>query len=93
MTKWTKILLGISLTAFAIACTGMLWGLALPLGAVFFGLFLIAKVLEKETALFDEEQRAHLGLARENNAPASRQEQGATKAVSGGSQRHAGAHS
>jgi hypothetical protein len=31
----------------------------LPLGAVFFGLFLIAKVLEKETQVYDEEHKAN----------------------------------
>ena len=31
----------------------------LPLGAVSFGLFLIAKVLEKETQAYDEEQKAN----------------------------------
>src|SRR6059036_1123975 len=30
---------------------------ALPAGAIFFGLFLIAKLLEKETAQYDAEQR------------------------------------
>jgi len=44
----------------------------LPLGAVFFGLFLISMVLEKEGSLYDQEQRATLaavstcGEAKEN---------------------------
>jgi len=32
---------------------------ALPLGAVFLGLFLIFRIFEKEAALYDEEQHAH----------------------------------
>ena len=35
----------------------------LPLGAVFFGLFLISKMLETETAAFDREQQAALAAA------------------------------
>jgi hypothetical protein len=55
MTKKTKVLLAISLTAFLFGSTGMLWGFGTPVGAIFFGLFLISKLLEKEDALFDEE--------------------------------------
>jgi ABC-type anion transport system duplicated permease subunit len=32
--------------------------LGLPVGAILFGLFLIAHVLEKESALYDEQNRA-----------------------------------
>jgi len=32
--------------------------LGLPVGAILFGLFLIAQVLEKESALYDEQKRA-----------------------------------
>ena len=35
----------------------------LPLGAVFFGLFLFSKLLEKETAAFDREREAALAAA------------------------------
>jgi hypothetical protein len=35
----------------------------LPLGAVFFGLFLLSKLLEKETAAFDREREAALAAA------------------------------
>ncbi len=31
---------------------------ALPVGAMLFGLFLIAQILEKESALYDEQRRA-----------------------------------
>jgi len=60
----TKLLLLISLTALLIGfATNVLWGIGLPLGAVLFGLFLIFKLLEKETAKFDEEQHLRLELA------------------------------
>lgn len=61
MTTLTKTLLAVSLTAFALGCTGFFLGL--PLGAVFFGLFMISKLLEKEAALFDQEQRVQLAQA------------------------------
>jgi len=63
MTKTTKILLAISLTAFALGCTDMLWGFGRPVGAIFFGLFMISKLLEKETALYDQEQKSRLAEA------------------------------
>lgn len=40
--------------------------LGLPIGAILLGLFLIAQVLEKESALYDEQNRA-LELAPERN--------------------------
>ena len=65
----TKFLLSISLTRLVIGLTtNVLWGIALPLGAVFFGLFLIFKLLEKESALFDEEQHLRLEYAAQNSA-------------------------
>jgi len=63
MTKTTKVLLAISLSAFALGFTNILWGFGRPVGAICFGLFMIFKLLEKETALFDEEQRRNLALA------------------------------
>jgi len=63
MTTQTKILLAISLTGFALSPGGWAWGLFLPIGAVFFGLFLISNLLGKEAALFDEEQRMRIELA------------------------------
>ena len=47
MTKTTKILLAISLIAFALGFTDILWGFGKPVGAIFFGWFMIFKVLEK----------------------------------------------
>ena len=66
MTKTTKTLLAVSLAAFAIGCTDVLGGVGRPLGAVFFGLFMISKLLEKEAALFDEEQRSRVAWANRN---------------------------
>jgi hypothetical protein len=60
MTRTTKILLACSLAAFALGFTDILWGLGRPVGAILFGFFMISKVLEKETALYDEEQRLRL---------------------------------
>ena len=47
---------------------------ALPLGATFFGLFLVSRMLEKETVLYEQEQ--HLlhsapGSASASNPPAT----------------------
>jgi hypothetical protein len=64
MTKTTKILLAVSLISGAIGFTGILWGFGKPVGAIFFGLFLISKVLEKETGLYDDERRRNAELAK-----------------------------
>jgi len=62
--KITKVLLLISLTAWVIGLTtDVLWGFGLPVGAIFFGLFLNFKMLEKEVAKFDEEQRLRFEMA------------------------------
>ena len=68
MTRTTKSLLIISvvcLLAGMAFVTGLInvekaSGLyvALPFGAIFFGLFLLSKMLEKESAHYDAEQRA-----------------------------------
>ena len=71
MTK-TKILLAISLTSFAISLTGILWGLFLPVGAIIFGLFMIFNALEKESALFDQEQQSRFALADKINQSRSK---------------------
>jgi hypothetical protein len=63
MTKNTKVLLAISLTAFVFGSTGILWGFGMPVGAIFFGLFMISKLLEKEAALFDEEHGLRMAAA------------------------------
>jgi hypothetical protein len=68
MTTKTKILLTISLSFFAISTTGLLWGIALPVGAILFGLFMISKVLEKEAALYDEEQLCRIQRAEQVEA-------------------------
>ena len=58
MTKTTKTLLI------------LVFYVALPLGAIFLGLFLISRLLEKETALYDAEQRNVLVALK---APAEQQ--------------------
>ncbi len=68
----TKILLGISVSAFLTSPTGALWGLLLPVGAICFGLFMIFNLLGTETALFDEEQRLRYSLARPNTPGSQR---------------------
>ena len=56
MTIKTKLLLALSLIAFALGFTDLYWGVGKPVGAILLGLFMIFKVLEKEAALFDQEQ-------------------------------------
>jgi hypothetical protein len=56
MTKTTKILLIVAIVAFGLGFTDILWGVGKPVGAIFLGLFLISKILEKEAAKFDEEE-------------------------------------
>jgi hypothetical protein len=52
------LLAGLALNAglLGVSESGILYTV-LPLGAVFFGLFLIARVLEKESARYDAEHR------------------------------------
>ena len=82
MCKTTKILLtlavaglvsGLAFVTGLVKVEGAAWlYVALPAGAICFGLFLISKLLEKESALFDEEQRLLLAAARSaagNRAP------------------------
>jgi hypothetical protein len=63
MNKTTKILLTISLTSFLASVTGALWGFFLPVGAIFFGLFMIFNALGTETELFNAEQRTQVTKA------------------------------
>jgi len=68
MTGTTKLLFGLAVVGLILGLalnSGIVSNFnsdfvytVLPLGAVFFGLFLIAKVLEKETRAYDEEQKA-----------------------------------
>ena len=93
MTNTTKTLLGISLTAFAFGITHMLWGVGTPLGAVFLGLFMISKILEKETALFDEEEQLRITLAEGNRASAPKRQNLVRREHRGRSQLSAARHS
>jgi len=81
MTKMTKILLLLSLAGLVSGLLFVSGGLnssgvvalhvLLPMGAIFFGLFLLSKVLEKETALYDEEQLTHLKAATNDQKSAA----------------------
>jgi hypothetical protein len=78
MTKLTKLFLALSLVGFAIggvidfssAPLDPKWTVLMPLGAVFFGLFLVSLMLEKEMAAFNREETEKLQLVRQE-APAS----------------------
>jgi len=71
MTRIPKAILAISLTAFAIGGVVTFgspeipvgWTVAMPVGAIFFGFFLVTFMLQKEVTRFDEEERARLKLA------------------------------
>jgi hypothetical protein len=81
MIKTTKVLLLLALAGLVSGLLFVSGGLnsggvvalhvLLPMGAVFFGLFLLCKVLEKETALHDEEQRTHLKAATNDQKSAA----------------------
>lgn len=61
MLKWKYAFLSLSLVEFAIgisnARANVFFYLGLPLGAILFGLFLIFQLMEKESALYDEQRR------------------------------------
>lgn len=78
MTRLTKLFLGLSLAGFLAggvidARPGPVdpkWTVVLPLGAVFFGLFLIFLMLQKEMAAFDREtERMNQGINQGASAP------------------------
>ena len=92
MTKPTKIFLGLALVGFVAGVWIDASGepvdpkltVVLPLGAVFFGLFLIFLVLQKEMAAFDREEAEKAGPVQPvPTAPApestSRDQQGLTQ--------------
>ena len=81
MNKTTKVLLVLAIISFIVGFafnsglvnagdTDTLYAI-FPMGPVFAGLFLIAKMLEKETARYDEEHRAGGG------SPGSKENPGA----------------
>ena len=75
MSRLTKIMLGLTIVntvASALVLTGIVnlprLDVVFPLTAIFFGMFLICRVLEKDVAEFDaEERRHHEHAARENH--------------------------
>jgi hypothetical protein len=72
MTTTTKILLAVSLSGLALGFTNILWGFGMPVGAVCFGLFMISKLLEKETALLNEQQQLRLAEVMQPSEPVRR---------------------
>ena len=76
MTILTKIFLWLSVLGIAAGCAvdfssmnlSPMLTVFLPLGAVFFGLFLISLMLEKEMAAFDEQEKAKMQLVEAKSA-------------------------
>jgi hypothetical protein len=82
MTTLSKTLLAVSVTGLVAGSVidfggfnlNPAWMVALPFGAIFYGLFLISFILEKEVAQFDEEEAEQLRLIqRSYHAPAPKQ--------------------
>jgi hypothetical protein len=81
MTKMTKVLLVlsvISLVSGLVFVTGLinvselaLLYVTLPAGAIFLGLFMLSKMLEKETALYDAEQLKILAAVKSRTQQAA----------------------
>lgn len=73
MTTLTKTFLAASVVGFTIGSivdfsnltTDPTWTVAMPLGAVFFGLFLIFMMLQKEMAAFDQEGAKKMELVQQ----------------------------
>ena len=65
------MLLAVALAAFAVGSVAAFgnpkipvgWTVAMPVGAVCLGLFLVTLLLQQEVARFDQEERARLELA------------------------------
>jgi len=82
MTALSKTLVSLSATGFAAGgiidfggfSVNSSWTVALPMGAVFFGLALISFMMEKEMAKFDAEEAAKLQLAQcQPDVPAAKE--------------------
>lgn len=71
MMKPKYILLVLSLIELTIGLSNarqnIFFYLGLPVGAALFGLFLIAQVLEKESALYDEQSRASVPVQKSSD--------------------------
>jgi hypothetical protein len=77
MSKLTKIMLGLTIVnavASALVLTGIInvsnfQGLyvVFPLAAIFYGMFLICRMLQNEVAGFDAEERRHREVAERND--------------------------
>ena len=77
MTTLSKTLLAVTITGlvaggiidFGGFNLNPVWTAALPFGAVFYGLFLISFMLEKEVARFDEDEAKELQLIKDSYRP------------------------
>ena len=82
MTRLSKILLAISVVTFVAALTdvgsSIVYGLLKPMSAIFFMLFFIINLFAREMALYDEEQRRRLNVARSSSDPARRSRNGSS---------------
>ena len=98
MTRLPKVLLAVSLIAFVLGSVVTFgtyqfplgWTVAMPVGAVCLGLFLLTFLLQKETARFDQEERARLAVA---DRPVTRSADAAATAVSTANANLSPAHS
>jgi hypothetical protein len=89
MTRTSKILLTISITAFGLSLTeagdNIGWGILRPVGAVAFIAFFITNLLAKEMALYDQEERAkheqeeHVGKYSRKAVPPARRARSSTR--------------
>jgi hypothetical protein len=90
MGKTTKILLTLSIAGLALGLAfasnlinagGITaFYVLLPAGAIFFGLFLISLMLEKEVAQYDVEQRNQVAALNAQPAPAEQRPAGSSDA-------------
>jgi hypothetical protein len=76
MLKWKYAFLSLALIEFAFgfsnARPNIFFYLGLPLGAILFSLFLIFQLMEKESALYDEQHRAPEPVRQAAPSPISR---------------------
>ena len=89
MTKLPKFFLTVSVTAFAVGFATVssdniapAWAVAMPIGAIFLGWFLIAFMLQNEVARFDEETRLRSELMKRHAPVISRVAETSSTAMS-----------
>jgi hypothetical protein len=89
MTTLSKTLLAVSVTGLVAGSVidfggfnlNPAWTVALPFGAISYGLFLVSFMLEKEVAKFDEDEANELQLIKDSHPPPAPKQKPAARPI------------